>query len=123
MELFFFNPGNPQITLRIPLQGYDNLCKNRYHNCMETKNINNCDRSIFTLAQPITYEIKIAGHLGENWPDWLGKMDIHIEIESPGLSTTALIGTFDQAGLIGLLRQLYSRGYPLISVNCFQTDK
>ena len=87
---------------------------------METKNINNCDRSIFTLAQPITYEIKIAGHLGENWPDWLGKMDIHTEIESPGLSTTALTGTFDQAGLIGLLRQLYSLGYPLISVNCIQ---
>ena len=85
---------------------------------METKNINNCDRSIFTLAQPITYEIKIAGHLGENWPDWLGKMDIHTEIESPGLPTTALTGTFDQAGLIGLLRQLYSLGFPLISVNC-----
>ena len=90
---------------------------------METKKLNDCDRSIFTLAQPITYEIKVAGHLGENWPDRLGKMDIHTEIESPGLPTTTLTGTFDQAGLIGLLRQLYSLGYPLISVNCFQTDK
>ena len=90
---------------------------------MDNKKTNECDRSVFTLTQPITYEIKIAGHLGENWPDWLGKIDIHTEIESPGLSTTVLTGTFDQAGLIGLLRQLYSLGFPLISVNCFQTDK
>ena len=87
---------------------------------MEKKKIDKCDRSIFTLAQPITYEIKIAGHLGENWPDLLEKIDIHTEIESPGLTTTALTGRFDQAALIGLLRQLYSLGYPLISVNCIQ---
>jgi len=85
---------------------------------MDKKRIDECDRSNFTLAQSIPYEIKIAGNLGENWPDWLGKIDIHTEIESPGLSTTVLTGTFDQAGLIGLLRQLYSLGYPLISVNC-----
>ena len=85
---------------------------------MDKKKHVDCDRSNFTLAQSIPYEIKIAGNLGENWPDWLGKIDIHTEIESPGLSTTVLTGTFDQAGLIGLLRQLYSLGYPLISVNC-----
>ena len=90
---------------------------------MMDKHTDDYDRSIFTLDQPITYEIKIAGHFGENWPDWLGEFDIHTEIESPGLPTTALTGTFDQAGLIGLLRQLYSLGFPLISVNCFQTDK
>ena len=87
---------------------------------MDKKKHEECDRSIFTLAQPIPYQIKIAGHLGENWPDWLGTIDIHTEIESPGLATTALTGTFDQAGLIGLLRQFYSLGYPLISVNCIQ---
>ena len=85
---------------------------------MDKKRIDECDRSNFTLFQSIPYEIKIAGNLGENWPDWLGKIDIHTEIESPGLSTTVLTGTFDQAGLIGLLRQLYSLGFPLISVNC-----
>ena len=87
---------------------------------METNNKNDCDRSNFTLDQFITYQIQIAGHLGENWPDWLGNIDIHTEIESQGLPTTALTGTFDQAALIGLLRQLYSLGYPLISVNCIQ---
>ena len=69
---------------------------------MDKKRIDECDRSNFTLAQSIPYQIKIAGNLGENWPDWLGKIDIHTEIESPGLSTTVLTGTFDQAGLIGL---------------------
>ena len=85
---------------------------------MEKKKNDECDRSIFTLTRSIPYQIKIAGHLGKNWPDWLGKIDIHTEIESPGLSITVLTGTFDQAGLIGLLRQLYSLGFPLISVNC-----
>ena len=85
---------------------------------MEMRKNDECDRSIFTLTWPISYQIKIAGHLGDHWPDWLEKIDIHTEIESPGLSTTVLTGTFDQAGLIGLLRQFYSLGYPLISVNC-----
>ena len=89
---------------------------------MNKKQIDNCDRSIFTLDQFIPYQIKIAGQLSENWSDWVEQMDIQNETDSSGLATTTLAGTIDQAGLIGLLRQLYSLGYPLISVNCFQTD-
>jgi len=89
---------------------------------METKKLNDCDRSNFTLIQSIPYQIKIAGQLSENWSDWTDKLDIQIDSDPAGLPTTTLTGTFDQAGLIGLLRQLYSLGYPLVSVNCFQTD-
>ena len=89
---------------------------------METKIINDCDRSNFTLTGSIPYQIKIAGRLTENWSDWIDQVDIHIDTDPAGLATTTLAGTIDQAGLIGLLRQLYSLGYPLISVNCFQTD-
>ena len=90
---------------------------------MDKKNINDCDRSNFTLAQSIPYEIKIAGPLSENWSESIDKVDIQIDTDPAGLPTTILTGTLDQAGLIGLLRQLYSLGFPLISVNCFQTDK
>jgi hypothetical protein len=89
---------------------------------METKNKIDCDRSIFTLIQSIPYQIKIAGRPSENWSDWIDKVDIQIDTDPTGLPTAILTGTFDQARLIGLLRQLYSLGYPLISVNCFQTD-
>jgi hypothetical protein len=90
---------------------------------MDTKNNNDCKRSNFTLTRSIPYQIKIAGRLSENWSGWIDKVDIQIDTDPAGLATTTLIGTIDQAGLIGLLRQLYSLGYPLISVNCFQTDK
>jgi hypothetical protein len=90
---------------------------------MEKKNKNDCDRSNFTLIQSIPYQIKIAGRPSENWSDWIDRVDIQIDTDPSGLATTTLTGTIDQAGLIGLLRQLYSLGYPLISVNCFQTDK
>ena len=85
---------------------------------MNKKQIDNCDRSIFTLDQFIPYQIKIAGQPSENWSDWLGQTDIQIETDSSGLVTTILTGIFDQAALLGLLRQLYHLGYPLISVNC-----
>ena len=87
---------------------------------METKTINDCHRSNFTLTQSIPYQIKIAGRLSENWSDWIDKVDIQFDTDPAGLATTTLTGAIDQAGLIGLLRQLYSLGYPLISVNCIQ---
>ena len=87
---------------------------------MEMKNNNDCDRSNFTLSQSIPYQIKIAVRLSENWSDWIDQVDIQIDTDQAGLATTTLTGTIDQAGLIGLLRQLYSLGYPLISVNCIQ---
>lgn len=85
---------------------------------METKKGNNCGRSNFTLSQPIYFQIEIAGQPGENWSDWINEENIKIETNPEGLVTTTLTGHFDQARLIGLLRQLYSTGYPLISVNC-----
>jgi hypothetical protein len=87
---------------------------------MEKKKYDECDRSIFTLTRFIPYQIRIAGRLRENWSDWTDKVDIQIDTDPAGLATTTLTGVIDQAGLIGLLRQLYSMGYPLISLNCTQ---
>ena len=87
---------------------------------MEKKNNDDCDRSVFTLARSIPYQIKIAGRPSEHWSDWMDQVEIQIDTDTAGFATTMLTGTFDQAGLIGLLRQLYSLGYPLILVKCIQ---
>jgi hypothetical protein len=75
-----------------------------------------------TLAQPVTYQIKVPGHLGESWSDWAGGMTISFESECNGRPVTSLTGTLDQAALQGLLRRLYSLGLPLISVNLNDSD-
>lgn len=75
-------------------------------------------RRKITLDRPVSYKIKVPGHLDEGWTDWYGEMTVDIAFEKDGLPVTILTGTFDQAGLQGLLRRLYSLGLPLISVIC-----
>ena len=70
------------------------------------------------LDRPATYQIKVPGHLDESWSDWDGEMTVKVGSDNDGLPITVLTGTFDQAALQGLLRRLYSRGLPLISVIC-----
>ncbi len=71
-----------------------------------------------SLDRPATYQIKVPGELDESWSDWAGGMTITVESEGDGSPVTTLTGTVDQAALQGLLRRLYSRGLPLISVVC-----
>jgi hypothetical protein len=75
------------------------------------------DKFKLTLDRPVTYRIKVPGHLDESWSDWVGEMMIAVECEGDGPAITTLTGTVDQAALQGLLRRLYSLGVPLISVN------
>ncbi|MGW8145079.1 MAG: hypothetical protein ACWGN2_11840 [Anaerolineales bacterium] len=89
---------------------------------MNDKRTVDCDRSIFSLDQPIIYQIQIAGQLSENWSDWIELLDIRSVTDPSGFVTTTLIGSFDQAALIGLLRRLYYVGYPLISVKIDHTN-
>ena len=74
-------------------------------------------RQKLTLDRPVTYQIKVPGHIGESWSDWAGGMTITVESEGDGPPVTTLTGTLDQAALQGLLRRLYSLGLPLLSVN------
>ena len=75
-----------------------------------------------TLDRPVTYEIKVPGHLDESWSEWDGRMTITIESSGEGPPVTTLTGSVDQAALQGLLRRLYSLGLRLISVNCVGCD-
>ena len=73
-----------------------------------------------TLDQPVVYQIKVPGHVGENWKDWFGEMVIEISSDDTGLPLTTLTGSLDQAALLGLLRRLNTFGLPLISVHCLE---
>jgi hypothetical protein len=73
-----------------------------------------------SLDRPVTYQIKVPGHLDESWSDWAGGMTITIESGGDGPPVTTLTGILDQAALQGLLRRLYSLGLPLVSVICLE---
>ena len=49
-------------------------------------------------------------------------MTITVERDIDGSSISVLTAVLDQAALHGLLRQLYARGLPLISVNLVVED-
>ena len=74
----------------------------------------------YGLDNIICYRIEYAGFIGENWPDWI---DQNIaSCVSVNSYKTIITGTFDQAGLLGLLRRLYYLGFPLISVNLIDSE-
>lgn len=76
-----------------------------------------------TLYQPTTYQIRVPGHFDESWSNWAGGLTITVESEVEGPPVTTVTATVDQAALQGLLRQLYSLGLPLLSVNRVEAEE
>jgi hypothetical protein len=63
--------------------------------------------------QPGSYEIRIQGHLDDQWADWFGGLRVTLEDNGDTLLTGPVV---DQAALHGLLRKVRDLGMPLISV-------
>jgi len=64
----------------------------------------------------VTYAIEVAGLMDRAWEDWLEAPSI-VAAMRDGQPVTRLTVQFqDQAGLIGLLRQLHGMGLELLSV-------
>ena len=63
------------------------------------------------------YQIRIKGHLGQEWAGWFGGLAITVE-DGDTLLTGPVV---DQAALHGLLRKVRDLGMQLISVNCIET--
>ena len=63
--------------------------------------------------QPLFYEVRLKGHLDEDWNDWFGGVTVALQDDGTTLLTCQVI---DQAALYGLLRQVRDLGLPLISI-------
>jgi hypothetical protein len=71
-------------------------------------------------SQPMVYQIRIEGHLGDQWASWLGDLTIALEENGDTLLTGPLV---DQAALFGLLKKVRDLGMPLVSVNRVELRK
>jgi len=71
-------------------------------------------------AAPMSYEIKIKGHLSDRWVDWFEGMTFTQESDG----TTTLYGPLaDQAALHGLLNGIRDLGLTLVSVQRVRSSK
>ena len=66
-----------------------------------------------TMNAPEVYEIRVAGHLSENWAARFEGLSMRHLPEGE----TVLSGLLDQAALHGVLRKIRDLGMNLISVN------
>ncbi len=71
-------------------------------------------------SQPLVYQIRIKGHLGQQWMDWFDGLSITLEEDGDTLLTGAVV---DQAALHGLLKKVRDLGLPLVSVNPVQFNE
>ena len=66
------------------------------------------------------YQIKIKGHLDNEWSDWFEGLVI---TSSEGGCTLLTGPVHDDAALHGLLKKVRDLGMPLISVNRIESDQ
>ncbi len=63
------------------------------------------------------YQIRIKGHLGQEWTEWFEGLVITLEDNGDTLITGPVS---DQAALHGLLKRVRDLGMPLLSVLCIE---
>lgn len=75
-----------------------------------------CSQSLPTTetGRPLVYQIKVEGHLSQEWATWFEGAVIILKDNGHTLLVCSVI---DQASLYGLLRKVRDLGLPLISVN------
>ena len=64
-------------------------------------------------SQPMIYQIRIEGHLDDQWTDWFSGLAIALEENGDTLLSGPIA---DQAALFGLLKKVRDLGMPLVSV-------
>jgi hypothetical protein len=67
--------------------------------------------------QPMVYQIRIKGHLGQQWTDWFDGLTVRLEEDGNTLLSGVVI---DQSALHGTLKKIRDLGMPLLSVNSIE---
>jgi hypothetical protein len=70
-------------------------------------------------GHPMIYQIRIKGHLDNQWTDWFGGMTLAQEDNGDTVLTGLVV---DQAALHGLLKKVRDLGMPLISVSIVESS-
>jgi hypothetical protein len=70
--------------------------------------------------KPMSYQIRVKGHLDSQWTDWFEGLSITLEENGDTLLSGSVV---DQAALHGLLKKVRDLGMPLVSVNQVQFDE
>jgi len=68
-------------------------------------------------GQPAVYQIRITGHLSDQWTGWFEGLTITLEEDGDTLLTGPVV---DQAALFGLLKKVRDLGMQLVSINCVE---
>lgn len=71
-------------------------------------------------GQLMVYQVKLRGHLDQQWADWFGKATITLQDNGNTLLCSPAI---DQAALYGLLKKVRDLGMPLLSVIGVEPDE
>ena len=71
-------------------------------------------------GEPMVYQIRIKGHLGQQWTDWFWGLTITLDDSGDTLLTGLVV---DQAALHGLLKKVRDLGMPLVSVRPVESDQ
>ena len=64
--------------------------------------------------QPKVYQIRIKGHLSQQWQDWFEGLTITLEEDGNTLLSGPVV---DQSALHGILKKIRDLGMPLLSIN------
>ena len=68
-------------------------------------------------GQSTVYQIRIRGHLSDQWTGWFEGLTITLEEDGDTLLTGPVV---DQAALFGLLKKVRDLGMPLVSIHCVE---
>ena len=70
------------------------------------------------------YEIKVNGHLGEQWSPWFEGLKITTGFDEDGIPVTTFKGLIvDQSALHGVIARIRDIHMPLISVNQIKPER
>lgn len=70
-------------------------------------------------TRPLVYEIRIRGHLGQQWREWFKGLTILLAENGDTVLTGVVV---DQAALHGMLKKVRDLGMPLLAVNLVDSE-